>query len=113
MTSLTDRGTAPSARAAAPAVAFPGQSAPSPTFAIGSRLPAAFPRFAAAGAAATAGQATELPDLSTAHEPAPGSGPLQEYAGNTTPSARVSENVAGPAQNAEVRHEMKMGSSVG
>ena len=112
MTSLANRRTAPDARVPAPAAAFPGQSAPSPDSSSASPLPAGFPRFAPAAAAATAGLATALPALATTNEPAPGGGPPQEHAGNP-PSARESENVAGPSQNAEVRREMETGSSVG
>ena len=79
----------------------------------GGPLPRLFLSRRPAAAAAAPSPATELPDLSTSHEPAPGGGLLQEHAGNTNPSARASENVAGPAQNAKVRHEIEMGSNNG
>ena len=103
MTSLTIRRTDPGGR-------------PGPDWRIarpGGPLPRLFLSRHPAAAAAAPSPAMELPDLSTSHEPAPGGGPLQEYAGNTNPSARASENVAGPAQKAEVRHEIEMGSSLG
>ena len=109
MTSLAHRRAAPGARIPAPAAADHGRSAPSPTFATAKRQPAGFPGF---GATAPC-PAMELPEFSTSQEPAPGGGPLQEHAGNTNPSERTSKNVAGPAQNAEVRHGMKRGSSTG
>ena len=93
MTPLTIRRTAPGGR-------------PRPTWRIarpGGTLPRLFLSRHPAAAAAAPSPATELPDLSTSHEPASGGGPLQEHAGNTNPSARASKNVAGPAQNAEVR----------
>ena len=113
MTSLAHRRTAPGARTTAPAAADPGRSAPSPTFATAKRQPAGFPRLTPVAAAAAPSPAMELPEFSTSHEPAPGGGLLKEHAGNTKPSERTSKNVAGPAQNAEVRHGMKMGSSTG
>ena len=113
MTSLAHRRAAPGARITAPAAADHGRSAPSPTFATAKRQPAGFPGFGATAAAADPSPAMVLPILSTSYESASGGGLLQEHAGNTNPSARASKNVAGPAQNAEVRHGMKMGSSNG
>ena len=113
MTSLAHRRTVPNARNMAPAAADHGWSAPSPIFATAKRQPAGFPSLTQVAAAAAQYPAMELSGLFTSYEPAPGGGPLQEHAGNTNPSARASKNVAGPAQNAEVRHEIEMGSSVG
>ena len=109
MPSLAHRRAAPGARITAPAAADHGWSVPSPTFATAKRQPAGFPGF---GAAAPC-PAMELSGFFTSYEPAPGGGALEEHAGNTKPPERTSKNVAGSAQNAEVRHEMKMGSSVG
>ena len=97
MTSLAHRRTAPGARITAPAAADPGWSAPLRPLPQQNGSPAGFPSF---GATAPS-PAMEFSDLFTSYEPAPGGGPLQEHVGNPNPSARVSKNVAGPAQNAD------------
>ena len=64
-------------------------------------------------AASVATPETALLVSSTFPSRAPGGGPQGICAGNTNPSARESENVAGPPKGKTIRRKMKMGSSLG
>lgn len=64
-------------------------------------------------AATVAAPVTALLMRSTSPRRVPGGDPREGRAGNPNPSARESENVAGPPERAKIRRTIAMGSSVG